>query len=298
MTPGIYLLHKPEGPSSFSMVEEFRKNVQATKGGRQPRVCHGGALDPFATGLLLMLVEPATRLFDYLHAIPKTYYATVRWGIETDNGDTHGNVTFTGDPSSLTPAQLDDALPAFQGWHEQIPPATSNKRVAGERAYVKAHRGETFDLPPSRVYLHSARWLTHDLPRQSRLELIVRGGYYVRAFSRDLGRALGCGAHLSQLQRQFIGPWEDPRPDRSTELHGRDILPWAESRELTDEEVGQLRARQTIAIGQVLAPDWRIPTGFPGPQAPIRGFHQDKFRYLLTRKDGQLESITDLKAGL
>jgi tRNA pseudouridine55 synthase len=298
MTPGIYLLHKPEGPSSFAMVQDFRKSVQATPAGRAARVCHGGALDPFATGLLLMLVEPATRLFDYLHAIPKTYYATVRWGIETDNGDTHGNVTFTGDPSSLTPQILEDALPAFQGWHEQIPPATSNKRVDGERAYVKAHRGETFDLPPSRVYLHSARWLTHDLPRQSRLELIVRGGYYVRAFSRDLGRLLGCGAHLSQLQRQAIGPWEDPRPGRSIELTGRDILPWAAIRELSDEDVGNLRERRAIPIDQLIPPEWNVPPGFPDPEAPIRGFHLDKFRYLLTPKDGQLQSITDLKRGL
>ena len=101
MNPGIHLLHKPEGPTSFSLVQACMETIPAREGKRRPRVCHGGTLDPFASGLLLILVEPATRLFDHLHAVPKVYDATVRWGIETDNGDPGGKVTFTGDSSGL-----------------------------------------------------------------------------------------------------------------------------------------------------------------------------------------------------
>ncbi len=191
MTPGIHLLHKPKGPTSFSLVQACIKSNDKLKA---PKICHGGTLDPFATGLLLILVEPATRLFDHLHAIPKIYEATIRWGIETDNGDPLGRVTFTGDPSPLRPRQLDEALKNFIGWQDQTPPPTSAKRIGGERAYQKAHRGETFDLPPSKVYLHKATWLSHNLPHESQLQLSVRGGYYVRALARDLGRLLGCGA--------------------------------------------------------------------------------------------------------
>src|ERR1700733_3928463 len=98
MKPGIHLLHKPIGPTSFSLVQTYLQTARSEQashpGHRPPRICYGGTLDPFASGLLLMLIEPATRLFDYLHSIPKTYEATVAWGIETDNGDPHGRVTF------------------------------------------------------------------------------------------------------------------------------------------------------------------------------------------------------------
>ena len=291
MTPGIHLIHKPPGPSSFSVL---RQHV----GDSRLKTCHGGALDPFAGGLLLVLVEPATKLFDYLHAIPKTYEATIRWGVETDNGDALGRVTFEGDPASLTPAKLDEALTHFIGWHEQVPPATSNKRIGGERAYLKAHRGEAFDLPPAQVYLHEATWLDHDLPRHSRLRLIVRGGYYVRSLARDLGRILGCGAHLTALHRTSIGPWQDPGEGGHVELHGRAIMPWAPWRILTDQEVGALRRAQTIPLGEILPPESSLPIGFPDPQPPIRGFHLERFAFLLRREADRLAAVTPLPGSM
>src|SRR3954447_7837842 len=170
MSPGIYLVHKPVGPTSFSFLQScIESATPPPEEGR--RICHGGTLDPFACGLLLILVEPATRLFDYLHAVPKIYEATLRWGIETDNGDPLGRAISTGDASGLTPARLDEALTTFIGWHDQVPPATSAKRIDGERAYEKVQRGETVVMRPENVYLHEARWLEHDLPRQSTLRL-------------------------------------------------------------------------------------------------------------------------------
>src|SRR3954452_3749091 len=102
MLPGIYLFHKPVGPTSFSLVRSAMEEAGRLK------VCHGGTLDPFAHGLLLMLVGPATRLFDYLHAVPKLYEGTVRWGVETDNGDLLGKTTFEGDASGLTAERLEE----------------------------------------------------------------------------------------------------------------------------------------------------------------------------------------------
>lgn len=298
MSPGIHLYHKPPGPTSFSLVQACAETLELRRSGRKPRLCHGGTLDPFAAGLLLILIEPATRLFDYLHSIPKVYQATVRWGIETDNGDPHGQVTATGDPSALRPEQLDEALRTFVGWHEQTPHATSARRVEGERAYVRAQRGETVVMPPARVYLHEATWLGHDLPHQSQLRIVTRGGYYVRALARDLGRLLGCGAHLTHLHRESIGPWEDPGPGHKVTVTGRDLLPWAPSRMLSNADIEALRQGQPIPAGGVVAPEWSPPEGFPDPEAPVRGFQGERFCFLLSRQDEQLRPLSILPGGL
>jgi tRNA pseudouridine55 synthase len=298
MNPGIHLVHKPVGATSFSIVQAYLARARVEHPHHPPRVCHGGALDPFASGLLLMLVGPATKLFDFLHDVPKVYDATIRWGIETDNGDPLGTPVMTGDARALTTAQLDEAIRSVAGWHDQVPPATSNKRIAGERAYAKAHRGEHVELPPSRVYLHEATWLSHDLPTTSRVRLVTRGGYYVRSLARDLGRKLGCGAHLAELRRTAIGPWPDPLPDQVVELTSRQILPWLPSRVLNDQEVGELRQSRSIPAGELLPPDWPPPSGFPQPPDRVRAFHQDRLVFLLSRDNDSLSSTIPLGRGL
>src|SRR5687767_7135510 len=115
MNAGIYLLHKPVGPTSFSVMHSFR-SAGTERGRKKLKVCHGGTLDPFASGLLLVLAGQATKLFDHLHAVPKVYEATVRWGVETDNGDLLGRPVFSGDPSHLTAQRLDEAISSFIGW--------------------------------------------------------------------------------------------------------------------------------------------------------------------------------------
>jgi tRNA pseudouridine55 synthase len=289
MQAGIHLVHKPVGPSSGSLVEQFREDLRAAgvRPGKLP-VCHGGALDPFAHGLLLLLAGPATRLMELLHPIPKSYEAEIAWGAETDNGDLLGRVVREGDASALTPPVLDEALRDFLGWQDQVPPAHSNKRVGGERAYEKARRGEEFVLPSSRVYLHEARFLSHDLPRRSRLLLTSRGGYYVRALARDLGRALGCGAHLSALHRTAIGPWEDPPPGERVLVQGESLLPWCASRELDTREANAVLAHRQIARGELRAPTWKLPPGFPDPDAPVRGLQDGKLLALMRTEGATL----------
>src|SRR5712692_7220334 len=292
LEPGIHLLHKPAGPTSFAMLQPFLAEARS----RSPRlaVCHGGALDPFAEGLLLVLVGRATRMFELLHPIPKEYEAEVSWGTETDNGDPLGAVVARGDTAGLDPRMLDGALEQFVGWREQVPPATSNKRVGGERAYARAHRGELVELPPVRVYLHEARWVSHDLPRSSRLRLVARGGYYVRALARDLGRALGCRAHLSRLSRTAIGPWRDPGPGRNELVRGSRILPWGAVRDIGAEEARALR-NGPIVRGELRPPEWLLPQGFPDPQAPVRALLDGQLIGLLRERDGMLWREMDLR---
>jgi tRNA pseudouridine55 synthase len=299
MKPGIYLAHKPVGATSFSLVQALMREVEtAGLSRKQVPVCHGGTLDPFAEGLLPLLAGPATHLMDWLHAVPKTYEAEVVWGVETDNGDLLGRVIQEGNATVLTAETLDAAIAPFLGWTEQVPPATSAKKVGGEPAYKKAHRGEAVELPPSRVYLHEARWLSHALPRSSRLRIVCRGGYYVRALARDLGRSLGCGAHLARLHRTTIGPWADPGPGHRVWLHGPELLPWCASRPIAGDEVNDLKHGRTIPVGQLRTPDWRLPEGFPDPEAPVRAFQKGRLVALLREQEGALRAVTPLWPGL
>ncbi len=262
-------------------------------------MCHGGALDPFAQGLMLVLVGPATKLFSSLHAAPKTYIATVRWGGETDNGDLLGAEVARGDPKGLTPEKLDAALSAMLGWTEQVPPRHSNKRVNGERAWAKAHRGETFELPPSRVYLHAAQWRSHTLPDTSVLELVCRGGYYVRSLVRDLGRTLGCRAHVAALDRTEIGPWRSPPLNQRVQLVGEGLLPWLPSRTLSDDQMGLLKKVSPLPPVRLTPGSWPFPPGFPAPEpAQVRALHLGKLVALLEETNGAWLPTGVLRGGV
>lgn len=268
----LWLVRKPRGVTSASVVDDFRR---ARAGNYTLKVSHGGVLDPFAEGLLIILVGAANRLFEALHEVPKRYVARVEWGVETDTGDAGGQVRSRGDASSLSQVRLDAALGSFVGWTEQVPPATSNKRIDGERAWAKAHRGEEVTLPAQRVFLQEARWVSHALPATSTLELSVRGGFYVRGLARDLGRALGVGAHLSALERTAIGPWQVPAEPVC--LTGAAVLPWLPSLVLDDAQWGALKRGEAPAVREVTPPTWALPAGFPAPTTGVRCFHQGRF---------------------
>ncbi len=299
MTPGIYLVHKPVGQTSFSLVQTFMEEIRDA-GIRRDRlpVCHGGALDPFAEGLLLLLAGQATRLMDLLHPVPKVYLAEIAWGAETDNGDLLGQTTKSADAGYLTAPLLDAALEKFIGWRDQVPPAHSNKRVQGERAYRKAQRGEIVELPPSRVYLHEARFVAHDLPRRSALRIVCGGGFYVRALARDLGRVTGALGHLTKLRRTAIGPWEDPAPGPRIALRGEQLFPWCASRALTAKELVPLRNGGEIDRGAIEPPQWRLPGGFPDPGAPVRALHGGLIVAMLREREGRLRPAPILKTPL
>ena len=297
MEPGLYLVHKPVGSTSFQVVRSFMTALRDEGRGKVP-VGHGGTLDPFAEGLLLILVGQATRLMELMHPLPKTYLAEVAWGLETDTCDSQGLPVSDPTGVDLTAEALDSALEPFLGWSEQVPPATSAKKIGGEAAYRKAHRGEEVILPPSRVYLHSAAWVRHHLPERSWLELTCRGGFYVRSLARDLGRVLGCGAHLARLHRTAIGPWEDPGPGLREHLGGSALVPWCQTRHLSEAESVRLSHGRAIDIGLLEAPLWQLPEGFPDPAAPIRAIHEHRLVALLKERDGELCTFANLRGGI
>jgi tRNA pseudouridine55 synthase len=287
LEPGIHLLHKPAGPSSFAALRAVAPP--------RLRCCHGGTLDPFASGLLLVLVQPATQLFDLLHDIPKVYDVTIGWGVETGNGDPTGAVVSHAKCDQLTPERIDQQMQPHIGWQDQIPPATSAKRIDGERAYVRAHRGEQIALPPTSVYLHCAEWLDHDLPRTSQVRLTVRGGFYVRSLIRDLGRELQSAAHVAALRRVSIGPYSDPGPGQ---IIGAEPLPWLPTRHLNDREVNELKGRQSIDVGTIERATWIAPSTFPPCKPFIRGIHEGRFIFVLEQRDARLHPNRLLRGGI
>jgi tRNA pseudouridine55 synthase len=297
MLRGLHLAHKPVGPTSFALVRQAMGGMKAP-GVRPEKVAHGGTLDPFAHGLLILLVGPATKLMELMHPLPKTYLATIAWGLETDTGDLHGKEVLRGDASALSPAVLDAAIPNFLGERDQVPPATSAKKIDGEAAYKKAHRGEEVVLGPSRVFLHSARFVSHDLPRSSVLELTARGGYYVRSLARDLGRTFGCGAHLTGLHRSQIGPFLDPGEGKTVHLTGASALPFCRRRVLVNAEALALRDGKTIAVGTFEPAAWPMPEGFPDPRAPIAALLDGKVVALVREEGGVLRKVADLGKGI
>ena len=294
---GIHLVHKTVGQSSFDVIRGFKRRAFEA-GQKKLALGHGGTLDPFADGLLLVLAGQATRLMELLHPLPKTYLAEVAWGVETDTCDLHGKPVSEANASHLTPESLDAVLAPFLGWTDQIPPATSAKKIDGEAAYRKAHRGEDVVMKPCRVFLLSARWLAHDLPGYSTLELTCRGGFYVRSLARDLGRALGCGAHLKALRRTAIGPWSDPGEGHERLLTGADLLPWCPSRLLNDEEADHLSHGRGIPAGDTQPTTWAMPEGFPDPGAPLRAMHEGRLLALLRPAEGGLRTFANLRGGL
>lgn len=278
----LWLYGKPVGESSFGVVQRFRA---AHAGPWALKVAHGGVLDPFAHGLVLVLVGAATRLFERLHEVPKRYLAEVQWGVETDTGDAGGRVTFeTGRVPQ--PAPCEAALQAKLGWGEQVPPVTSNKRVDGERAWRRAHRGEVVVLPPSPVFLHQASWRAHQRADRSWLELVVRGGFYVRSLVRDLGVALGVGAHVVTLERSAIGPWTTP-VGAPVQQVGEQVLPWLPVQRLSDEEWGRVRRGEPLVLAPTEPPTWPVPGGFPSTRW-VRLMHQGR---LVAVSDGVATTV-------
>ncbi|MBI2537580.1 MAG: tRNA pseudouridine(55) synthase TruB [Gemmatimonadetes bacterium] len=213
------MLDKPAGPTSHDVVAIIRRAFGTR------RVGHTGTLDPFATGLLLVLVGQATRLARYLVGLPKEYHGVLRLGSTTTTDDATGEVTGASDDwRALDDARLRAAMAALLGEREQVPPAYSAKRVRGERAHRLARRGAALTLAPTRVEVQRFD-LTDRSGADARFVAAVGSGTYVRSLARELGEILGCGAHLVELRRTAVGPF---RVDGATSLEdvrqGRAVL--------------------------------------------------------------------------
>jgi len=196
---GILRIDKPEGPTSHDMVARVRRALGTRKVG------HTGTLDPFASGLLLICVGHYTRLSQFLTGQPKSYVATLLLGQETDSLDTEGTVALTDDGwQALGRSAVEDAARGFIGELDQIPPAFSAKRRDGERAYVKARRGETVVMDPVRIRVDDFEITRVELPEVD-FRCTCSSGTYVRVLGRDLAHALDTVGSLTALRRTAIG---------------------------------------------------------------------------------------------
>jgi tRNA pseudouridine55 synthase len=166
-------------------------------------VGHSGTLDPFATGLLIVLVGGATRLARFMAGLDKTYLATARLGVTTETDDLLGAVVAQA-ARPVTDAEVTDAVAGFLGPQQQRPPAYSARHVDGERSYRLARRGVAVELPESAVVVHAIELVGRDGDLVT-FRTTVSTGTYIRAIARDLGARLGTGAHLTALRRERIG---------------------------------------------------------------------------------------------
>jgi len=195
-------LDKPEGPTSHDMVAAVRRALG------ERRVGHTGTLDPFASGLLLLCVGRATRLAGYLSGMDKTYQAIARLGVATDTEDREGEVVAESEGwRGVTEATVDHALDGLRGDILQRPPRFSAKKVGGEAAHRRARRGEEVRLESVPVTVHELV-VTSFEPPEVGLRVRCSSGTYVRSLARDLGEALGVGAHLTRLRRTAVGGFD------------------------------------------------------------------------------------------
>ncbi|MEO7457232.1 MAG: tRNA pseudouridine(55) synthase TruB [Gemmatimonadaceae bacterium] len=223
-TDGLLLVDKPAGVTSHDVV------LAARRAFGESRIGHAGTLDPFATGLLVLLLGRATRLLPHLDGVPKEYEAIIALGTETDTDDLQGAVVRTAEAPD--DRAIAEAIPQLTGVIEQMPPAYSAKRVDGRRAYEAARAGEAIDLKPATVHVHAWRDVVRDGDRL-RTTIACGGGTYIRALARDLGRLTGSAAHLAELRRTRSGPFhvtdavslDDLRANRATLRPALDALP-------------------------------------------------------------------------
>ena len=198
---GWVILDKPQGITSTQAVAAVRRIFDAKKAG------HAGTLDPMATGILAIALGEATKTVPYAMDADKTYRFTATWGVSRDTDDAEGKVTATCDKRAGRD-EIEALLPRFTGTLNQVPPAYSAIKVAGERAYDLARDGEEVVLAPRQVEVFEARLLTAS-PDQAVFEILCGKGTYVRSWVRDLALALGTLGHVCALRRTRLGSWEE-----------------------------------------------------------------------------------------
>jgi tRNA pseudouridine55 synthase len=198
---GWVIVDKPAGPTSTAVVNKVRWAFDAKKAG------HAGTLDPAATGVLAVALGEATKTVPYITDALKAYSFTVRFGQATNTDDAEGEVIATSD-ARPTDEEIRAALPRFAGEILQVPPQFSAVKIDGERAYARAREGEAVEIAARPLFVESIRLLDRPDPDHAVLEMVCGKGGYVRSLARDLGEALGCLGHVTQLRRIWSGPFD------------------------------------------------------------------------------------------
>jgi len=200
---GLFNVNKPVGPTSHDIVARVRKLI----GRRKVKVGHAGTLDPFANGVLVVCVGPATRLADYVQQQSKGYLAGITLGAVSDTDDITGTITENPD---ATPVDIDNvrgAVETFVGLIDQVPPAHSAVHVDGKRAYDLARAGHQLDLPSREVNVYKIALTAYEYPNLT-IDVSCGAGTYMRSLARDIGAKLGVGAYCGSLTRTSIGKFD------------------------------------------------------------------------------------------
>jgi len=199
---GILLMDKPDGITSNELLQGVKKLYGAAKVG------HTGSLDKTATGLLPLCFGEATKFSSYLLDADKQYIASCQLGIETSTGDAAGEIVDEQDVPALSKAQLEQVLMHFRGEIQQVPPMYSALKHKGQRLYELAYQGIEVERAPRPVRIHKLELLQQG---QEEISIAVHcsKGTYIRTLAQDIGRQLGCGAHVSRLRRTASGPFTE-----------------------------------------------------------------------------------------
>lgn len=208
---GLLVIDKPGGITSHDVVSRLRKITS------EKSIGHLGTLDPMATGVLPLLMGRFTRLAQYFSASEKSYTGTIRFGFATDTYDAEGQAIGTRTHPSLSLEQIRAAAARFRGEMEQTPPPFSAKKIGGTPAYKLARAGKPVELKPARVVIRSFG-ITDFAGEEASFAMSVSAGGYVRSVAHELGRDLGCGAHLSSLRRTSAGAFTLDDAHRLEEL--------------------------------------------------------------------------------
>ena len=195
---GVLVVDKPVGLTSHDVVQIIRKGTNIRRAG------HTGTLDPRASGVLVILIGPAVRLSEYVSASDKRYQAILKLGSTTDTYDSEGEPENIVDVKDITEEQFTAALEQFVGEIQQVPPPFSAVKIGGKHAYDMARKGEEVDLAPRTINVHSLELLEW-APPEAVIDVYCSSGTYVRSLANDLGKILGCGAHLVGLRRTKSG---------------------------------------------------------------------------------------------
>ncbi|MCQ2571288.1 MAG: tRNA pseudouridine(55) synthase TruB [Candidatus Saccharibacteria bacterium] len=201
----IIYVDKPAGMTSFGAVARVRR-ILSQREGHKVKVGHTGTLDPFATGLLILLAGKATKKAPELTKKDKIYEATIRLGETSTTGDPEGEITNVG---AVLPSkeEIVEVLKKFTGQIEQQPPIFSAIKINGQRAYKLARAGKEVEMPTRTVEIYSLDLVDYTEP-ELKIRTHVSSGTYIRTLAEDIGKALGCGAYCSQLRRTRIAEYD------------------------------------------------------------------------------------------
>ena len=202
----VILIDKPAGISSFGVVARVRRYL-SQKAGKKIKVGHTGTLDPFATGLLILLSSKATKLSNQFLKLDKWYEATLCLGKTSTTGDPEGVITEVNVDRQPSYSDIEKILPDFLGSIKQTVPVFSAVKINGKRAYQLARQGQKVEMPTREIEIYELEILSYHFP-----ELIIRthvsSGTYIRTLGEDLGQALGVGAYLTALRRTKVGNFD------------------------------------------------------------------------------------------